>query len=450
MIDLVKIAESLENCPCGKLHRFDIKAVEIFSGATEKLGEILLGAGFPRKLGVVADRNTLPASGDILRFLQDAGFETSLTLFDDLRLSDEASANRVRDELIKNGSEAVLSVGTGSLNDICRINAANMGLPFGIFATAPSMDGFASGVAPITVNGFKRTYPAKAPDVIVADTRVLAASPDELKAAGLGDLLGKYTAHADWVISSALTGEYYCEKVASLTMESVDRAAGLAKSGRRNSEEYAAALMEALVISGLAMQLCGNSRPASGAEHHLAHFWEMQYELAGLSPVFHGKKVGVAAGIVADIYRGLGEYPDYSEHRTEFDEAAVSKAYGVLWKEAREENFPNPLDEVPENAIKENEALVRKVLLSVPSGDGIRALISASGGAATCEECGISEELKSGAIKFGKYVRRISRGKNVLFPRINTQFRQFFCIVLGGTGGVVGEKDRFSAAVLYL
>ncbi|MBR6772814.1 MAG: sn-glycerol-1-phosphate dehydrogenase [Clostridia bacterium] len=406
MIDLAKIAESLESCPCGKEHRFDVKAVEIFSGATDKLGEILSAHNIPKRLGVVADKNTLSAANGVLEALSDAGFEVSLTLFDDLRISDEAAAERVREDITKNSCKAVLSVGTGSLNDICRWNAAKLDLPFAIFATAPSMDGFASSVAPITVNGFKRTYPAKAPEVIVADTRVLAASPAELKAAGLGDLLGKYTAHADWVVSSALTGEYYCENVARLTLDSVGRAAVLAKEGDNTSEEYAGALMEALVISGLAMQLCGNSRPASGAEHHLAHFWEMQYELLGLPPVFHGKKVGVAAGLVADIYRGLANYPDYSEHRSDFDEEAVSNAYGVLWKEAAQENFPNPLDEVPENAIEKNEALIRKVLSSVPSGDEIRALISAAGGAATCLECGISEELRTGAIKFGKYVRR--------------------------------------------
>lgn len=406
MIDLAKIAENLENCPCGKTHRFDIKAVKIFPGATEKLGEILVRAGFPGKLAVVADKNTLSACGGVLNALENSGFEISLTLFEDLRISDEKAAERVRADILANSCEAVLSVGTGSLNDICRWNAAKMDLPFAIFATAPSMDGFASGVAPITVNGFKRTYPAKAPEVIAADTRVLAKSPDELKAAGLGDLLGKYTAHADWVVSSALTGEYYCEKVAALTLESVNRAAELAKQGSKDSEEYAGALMEALVISGLAMQLCGNSRPASGAEHHLAHFWEMQYELAGLPPVFHGKKVGVAAGIVADIYRGLAEYPDYSELRAPFDEESVSRAYGVLWKEAAQENFPNPLDEVPENAIAKNEELVRRVLRSLPSGDEIRSLISAAGGAATCEECGISAKLKLDAVNFGKYVRR--------------------------------------------
>ncbi len=406
MIDLAALSAGLENCSCGKAHRFDIKAVEISSGATEKLGKILTDLAFPKKLSVTADENTLAASPGVLENLAQWGFEITLTKFTDLRLSDEAAANRVAKDVEKAGCGALLSVGTGSLNDICRWNAAKLGLPFAIFATAPSMDGFASGVAPITVNGFKRTYPAKAPEAIIADTKILAKSPAELKAAGLGDLLGKYTAHADWVISSALTGEYYCEKVASLTMDSVERAAALARGGDTCSEEFSGALMEALVISGLAMQLCGNSRPASGAEHHLAHFWEMQYELRGLPPVFHGKKVGVAAGIVADIYRGMAELPEYAEYRRPFDEAAVSGAYGPLWAEAVKENVPNPLDEVPWGAMEKNADALRAALRSVPAGEEIRALLRACGGADTCEACGISRELELAAVKFGKYVRR--------------------------------------------
>lgn len=406
MIDLKSLSRELEGCPCGRPHNFDIRAVEIFPGALSQLGSILEREGFPKKLSVTADKNTLSASEGILEILKERGFEVTLTLFEDLRISDLATAELVGADVESSGCEAMLSVGTGSLNDVCRWNAARLGLPFAIFATAPSMDGFASGVAPITVNGFKRTFPAKAPEVIVGDTDILAKSPAELKAAGLGDLLGKYTAHADWVISAGLTGEYYCEKVASLTMESVERAAELAKSGDTSSPEFAGALMEALVISGLAMQLCGNSRPASGAEHHLAHFWEMQYELMGLPPVFHGKKVGVAAGIVADIYRGLAEEESYAECRRPFDTEAVSAAYGPLWEEAVKENVPDPLDGVPCGAIEKNSETVRAALRSVPSGDEIRALLRACGGADTCEACGISRELMLGAVRFGKYVRR--------------------------------------------
>ena len=76
------------------------------------------------------------------------------------------------------------------------------------------MDGFASYNAPLTDANFKITYSAKAPEVIIADTKILAASPAELKSAGFGDMIGKYVGLIDWQVSSLVSGEYYCEKVA--------------------------------------------------------------------------------------------------------------------------------------------------------------------------------------------------------------------------------------------
>jgi glycerol-1-phosphate dehydrogenase [NAD(P)+] len=94
---------------------------------------------------------------------------------------------------------------------------------FAIYATAPSMDGFASDSSPVLVSGFKLTLPAKQPELILADTEVLASAPPELKAAGFGDMAAKYTALADWRMAAALTGEYYCPKIAELVLRVLKR-----------------------------------------------------------------------------------------------------------------------------------------------------------------------------------------------------------------------------------
>ena len=208
-------------------------------------------------------------------------------------------------------AELILSAGTGSLNDVCRYASFRLNKPFAIFATAPSMDGFLSGQAPLTVDGFKTTLEAKPPEVLLADVDVLAASPAALKAAGLGDLLGKYTALADWRISSLLTGEAFCPEIARLTREAVGKAVRPIREGAdpARDADYALALMEALTLSGLMIYLAGSSRPASGAEHHISHLWEMLYAARGLAPLYHGTKVGVAAAIVSDIYYKATEAP---------------------------------------------------------------------------------------------------------------------------------------------
>lgn len=405
MLDIAAINKSLENCPCGRRHRIDFRALEIDRGVTENAGRILRDAGFPAKLHAVYDANTIRAASGVLEALKSAGFEISETAYENLLCADSAGVERVSGEAAAAGAEGLISIGTGSLNDICRLTAAKNGMPFAIMATAPSMDGFASVMAPITANGFKRTFPAKCPEVIMADTRVLAESPGELKAAGLGDLLGKYTAHADWEAAAATTGEYYCGGIAALTRAAVDRAAELTRSGDTRSEQYGGALMDALVLSGLAMLLSGCTRPASGAEHHISHFWEMKYLLAGAQPLFHGKKVGIAAAMVADVYRELAKLPQVRERRRPIDEAELAGVFGPMWGEARSENVPNPLDKVPDGALEENWPAVRRALLRVPTGDEIRALLRAAGGEATCAEAGISPELEAEGIKYGKYVR---------------------------------------------
>ncbi|MBR6740869.1 MAG: sn-glycerol-1-phosphate dehydrogenase [Clostridia bacterium] len=405
MIDVGAINRALENCPCGRPHRIDFRALEISRGNTADSGRILRDASFPKRLHAVYDGNTVRAAAGVLDAIAEAGFIISHTSYENLTVAAAEEAQRVKSDLLANGAEGIVSIGTGSLNDICRLTAAELGIPFAIIATAPSMDGFASVMAPITVNGFKRTLPAKCPEVIIADTEVLAASPDELKAAGLGDLLGKYTALADWEIARITTGEYYCESIASLTRDAVDRAVSIARYGNSSDPEYGSAIMDALVLSGLAMLLSGCTRPASGAEHHLSHFWEMKYLMQGKEPLYHGKKVGIATGMVADVYAELAKLNSVRERRRVLDEAELAGVFGPMWKEARAENFPNPLEKVPDGAVEKNWQAIRAAYASVPSGDDIRALLRAAGGEATCAEAGISPELEAEGLKYGKYAR---------------------------------------------
>ena len=213
------IADFEKSCACGKKHETAVKDVLIESGAVKRTGEILKRNGFSETLLLVADVNTLRAAEGIVESL--SGFRIEYKVYDFLRVSTMDHVQEV-ENLIKDRDISVLSVGTGSVNDTCRLAAARQQKKLCIFATAPSMDGFASYGAPIVANGFKATYDAKSPDVIIADTRILADAPVELKSAGFGDMIAKYVGLVDWQISALLTGEYYCEKIARLTRDAVD------------------------------------------------------------------------------------------------------------------------------------------------------------------------------------------------------------------------------------
>ncbi|MBE6550198.1 MAG: sn-glycerol-1-phosphate dehydrogenase, partial [Ruminococcaceae bacterium] len=305
-MDLQKILKNLENCPCGRTHTFDTKVVEIGSGVTQRAGEILDKAGFPKNVLIVADDNTIRVSDGLLDSLKEAGFNVKKKyIFDNMTY---AKIEQLREiEAIATDVEGIISVGTGSLNDLCRVASFELDKKFCIFATAPSMDGFASDTAPIVENNFKTSWFVRQPMVILADTKILAKAPSELKAAGFGDMVAKYYGILEWRISNILTGEYYCPAVAQITLDALQKCWDLADKVQADNEESAGAIMEALVLSGLAMKLALCSRPASGAEHVVSHYWEC-YKLArGIWPEFHGKKVGVASLVINRIYRNLAD-----------------------------------------------------------------------------------------------------------------------------------------------
>jgi len=405
-LDIPALVRSLENCPCGRSHKIDIAKVEIRENVLKDCGRILKENIGGQKLHAVFDQNTLKASDGILDILKEAGYTITTTAYVNLKKATMEESERI----IKESSDAdlVLSIGTGSLNDICRYACFKIGKPFAIFATAPSMDGFLSQQAPLMDHGFKLTFNAKAPQVLMADVNILAQSPTELKAAGLGDLIGKYTALADWRVSHLVTGEYYCPRIDSEMRKAVDAAVVLAKSGLGGTQDkgYAKSLMEALSLSGLMIYLAGCTRPASGAEHHLSHFWEMQYAANGWEQLYHGKKVGIATAVVADIYHNIAKLDQIETRKTPLSEERLRPVFGKLYDMLMKENTPNPIDQVDPEFVKAHWQDIRQIVKDcVPDGEEIRNLLKSAGGEPDYRSAGIPEELGYNAPRFGHYAR---------------------------------------------
>jgi glycerol-1-phosphate dehydrogenase [NAD(P)+] len=65
--------------------------------------------------------------------------------------------------------------------------------------------------------------------------------------------------------------------------------------------------MEGFLVTGLGMAFTGNSRPASGSEHIIAHAWELFDVEEGNAPHFHGLEVCEATRLVAIMYKMLHE-----------------------------------------------------------------------------------------------------------------------------------------------
>ena len=291
MSEILDIIKSFNcECSCGVKHTTSIKDIQIGSGLVNKVGEILKNNSFPNEILLVADKNTLKASEGIIESL--GGFNVSFKIYDELRV---ATMNEVEEIelLIKDRDIGVLSVGTGSINDPCRLASARQDKMLCIFGTAPSMDGFASYSSPIVCDGFKSSYPAKSPEVIIADTKILVSAPNELKSAGFGDMVSKYIGLIDWQVSHLLTSEIYCEKVAKLTKDAVDELMEMADKVTENDEYTAGKIFESLLKTGIGMSFMQNSRPASGCEHIISHVIECLELEKGKLPNLHGDDVGV-------------------------------------------------------------------------------------------------------------------------------------------------------------
>jgi len=407
-MDLQNLLKSLENCPCGKEHTFDTKVVEIYSGLTADAGKILDKAGFPKKLLLVADDNTLgvaEAEG-LTAALTASGFELKKLIYKNMKY---ARIEQVREvEALAADVDGVISVGTGSLNDICRVATFELDKKFCIFATAPSMDGFASDTAPIIENNFKNSWKARQPMVILADTKILAKAPVELKAAGYGDMVAKYIGIVDWKIAHLLIGEYYCENVAQVTLGALQKCIDLTDKVTADDEEAAGAIMEALVLSGLAMKLALSSRPASGAEHVVSHYWECYKVTRGIWPEFHGKKVGVATLIINRMYRNIAERVESIEPKADTPDWDDIYAHFTPDQipELKKLNNPSICDKIDLDHFKAVWPEIRKIILEdLPDTDVLYDEMKRAGCATEPEEVHVDAQLLADGLRYHSYMR---------------------------------------------
>lgn len=409
------INEFKKECPCGKEHKTAIKDVQIGSGLVHKVGEILKKNDFEKTLLVVADNNTLAAAEGILESLKN--FNLEYKICENLRVATMEHVEEI-EKIIKGRNISVISIGTGSLNDICRVAVARQNKKFCIFATAPSMDGFASYSAPIVAKGFKASYPAKSPEVIIGDTKILANAPTELKSAGFGDMIAKYVALVDWKVSGLLIGEYHCERIESLTRNAVDELMTLADKVCENDELTAGKIFEALLKTGIAMSFTENSRPASGSEHMIAHLMECVELRDDIVPNFHGEDVGVCTLKMLKVYEELAQKESIEAKKEEVDWNRVYDFYGNMAEDVRKLNEPdNIIDLVNPADLESKWGEIVKVIRSIPSYDLCESAMKKAGCKITIADIGKTQEFYSGCAEFSPFMRKrltLYRLKNMI------------------------------------
>lgn len=264
--------------------------------------DLVRETGLAGRFAVVSDPNTYEAMGArVARSLSAIGPVASVTLGGRPHADAETVAlveSRTRD------CDVLVAVGSGTINDLCKYAAARAGKPYVVFATAPSMNGYTSANAAITVDGHKKSFPATSAAGVFVDLKVLAAAPARMIRAGLGDSCCRSTAQIDWLLSHLLLDTPY--RTAPFVLLADDEPALIEESQALVRGDLAAMrrLARTLILSGLGMTLCGGSYPASQGEHLISHYIDMMRP-ADRPEMLHGEQIAVTTLTMARLQESL-------------------------------------------------------------------------------------------------------------------------------------------------
>ena len=276
----------------------DTKACEIGPGATDAAAR-MFGELFPeaRKVIVIDDPRTRAVAGvRVIGLLKAAGRDVVEHVINpdgsDFHAT-YAKVEEVREAIAAADGAIPVAVGSGVINDLTKRACGELGLRYMVVGTAASMDGYTAYGAAITKDGMKQTMDCKAPLGCIVDSAVAAAAPKEMTASGYADLIAKIPAGADWIIADLIGAEAIHPLAWKLVQgplrDTLSNPSGCASGDEREVRK----LCEGLVMSAFAMQAMGSSRPASGTEHQVSHYWDMEDLAFEGKPVSHGFKVGI-------------------------------------------------------------------------------------------------------------------------------------------------------------
>ncbi len=256
-----------------------------------------------QSLAIVSDVNTNFAFGKQIYEALKGRFNCKNLILANGVEADENTINYIKGEILS--CDALIAVGSGTINDLCKYTAYLTGKPYIVFPTAASMNGYLSVNASITIHGHKTTKKGKLPEAVLCDFSVISSAPLLLAKSGLGDSLARPTAQADWLLSHLLLGSSYDETPFKLLTDTeaelFDSAAGIAK----NDPHMVRKLVELLLLSGIGMTISGGSYPASQGEHMIAHTYNMLGKANNKMKPLHGEEIAVTSLFMAKRQENL-------------------------------------------------------------------------------------------------------------------------------------------------
>lgn len=431
MIDLANMLKAPEvACPaCGKIHHAGIQDVCIERGALEKV------PNFVRKYNgtkafLLADKNTWEVAGKtVADNLEKSGIAVSPYVLNMTRAEpDEHAIGSVASHMDMS-CDIFVSVGSGVINDLGKVIASLRNLPYIIVGTAPSMDGYASGLSSIIRDGLKYSLSTKCADVIIGDLDILCQAPLRMIQAGVGDLFAKFISICEWRISALINGEYFCEEIASMVNRAlwncVDNLDGIAA----RDPEAIRTVMDGMVLAGISMNYATISRPASGMEHYISHIFDMRGVEFGTPIDLHGIQCGIATISSLRIYEKIREIAlpdkekaiayaksfDYETWKAFLREKLGKSAEAMIEIEAREHKYDVELHKKRLDVIINNWDKIQAIIQELPTANEAKAMLDRIGAPTTFEEIGFTKEEEQNAIRMSKDIRDKYVGSRLLW-----------------------------------
>ena len=381
------------DCECGKHHVCELKYLKVGRGVIRHVPDMIAALG-KKKPFVVCDKNTYAVAGEkVCQILTDAGIGHTCYIIPGERLS---PAEWEIGSVIMHydpSCDMLLGVGSGVVNDTCKVLAHAIGVPSAIVGTAPSMDGYASNSSSMEVNHVKVSLYNHCPMGILLDSEILAQAPMRMLWAGLGDMVAKYIAICEWRISHIVTGEFYCESIAQLMRAAIKKIVGAADGIAKRDPDAIQSIAEGLIIAGVGMAYAEISRPASGLEHYFSHMWEMMALERGLPYDLHGIQVGVGTVLTLQLYEEIRKIvPDRAKaeaHMAAFDydtwEVQVRRIFGktadeiIRIEEKVHKNDPARHAKRLDNLMEHWDEILKIIDEELPKYDELYALLAATG-----------------------------------------------------------------------
>lgn len=408
-----------ELCSCGRVHTASDFECIIQKGAVEDIAKYVKKFN-AKKAFLFADINTYPIAGEKIRsLLAKDDISCSEYIFEDKHLEPDEKAVGSLIMHYDSTCDVIIGLGSGVINDIGKILSKVTGKPYIIVATAPSMDGYASGSSSMAMEGIKVSLNTLCPDVIIGDTDILRTAPVHMIKSGLGDMLAKYTSICEWRISNLINGEFYCENIAEFVRSSLRKCVSNASGILSKDEESIAAVMEGLIGCGTAMDYAGMSRPASGVEHYLSHVWDMRSLEFGTTGDLHGIQCAIASlysikafetllNITPDAQKGCAyaESFDFEEWSRQLSEFIGHGANAMIRLEEKEQKYNVQKHKTRIGIIVENWDKILDIMREeLPSSEEFEKILDTIQCPKTVEEIGLDSSILPMTFKSAKDIR---------------------------------------------